>query len=278
MTRPLGIATVFFIGAAVCSVAHAQQSFGDRFFAHNYTMSALQPSWPTPLVESEPRLTQYYRFAFSNEYTPARTQTVNYGNNRGGGIVAWNRLEFDWLPPSYIQHNSTAADGFGDTSALMKLRIVSANAEHGNYIATFLLSHTFASSPHNGALTDSWTPTLAGGIGFFKHFDAESSLGGLLPTGKIATQGRSIAWNALVQDHVTRSFWLEIENNATFYFAGSHNGRMQNFITPAAYYVFKRPEWKPQHPFLVFAGGMQIATSAFHTYNHNTIAEMRILF
>ena len=29
---------------------------------------------------------------------------------------------------------------------------------------------------------------------------------------------------------------------------------MQNFITPAAFYVFKRPEWKPQHPFLVFDG------------------------
>lgn len=278
MTRLLGIATVFFIGAAVCSVAHAQQSFRDRFFAHNYTMSALQPTWPTPLVESEPRLTQYYRFAFSNEYTPARTQTVNYGNNRGGGIVVWNRFEFDWLPPSYIQHNSTATDGFGDTSALMKFRIVSANAEHGNYIATFLLSHTFASSSHNGALTDSWTPTLASGIGFLKHFDAETSLGGSLPTGKIAAQGRSITWNALVQDRVTHSFWLEIGNNATFYFAGSHGGKMQNFITPAAYYVFKRPEWKPQHPFLVFAGGMQIATSEFHTYNHNTIAEMRILF
>jgi hypothetical protein len=272
------VVLVSFLGSFFCSVAHAQQSFRERFFAHNSAMAALQPSWPTPLVESDPRLTQYYRFAFSNEYTPTRTQTVNYGNNRGGGIVAWNRVQIDWLPPSYIQYNSTATDGFGDTSALMKFRIVSANAEHGNYIATAILSHTFASSPHNGALTDSWTPTLAGGIGFLKHFDAESSLGGSLPTGKIATQGRTILCNALLQDHVTRAFWLEIENNATFYFAGSHDGKTQNFITPAAYYVFKRPEWKPQHPYLTFAGGMQIATSGFHTYNHNTIAEMRILF
>lgn len=265
--------------AVVCSTAaSAQQSFSQRFFAHNYAMTALQPSWPTPIVESEPRLTQYYRFAFSNEYTPARTQTVNYGNNRGGGIVAWNRVEVDFLPPSYVQHNSVAPDGFGDTAALVKYRIASGNAGHGNFIATAILNHTFATSPHNGALTDSWNPTIAGGIGFLKHFDAESTLGGALPTGKIAAQGRSIVWNALVQDHIARAWWLEVENNATFYFAGSHDGKMQNFVTPAAHYVYKRPDWKPEHPYLVFTAGMQIATSAFHTYNHNTIAELRILF
>jgi hypothetical protein len=260
------------------TAASSQQSFKERFFAHNAAMTALQPSWPTPLVESEPRLTQYYRFAFSNQYTPAGTQTVNYGNGRGGGIVAFNRIEVDVLPPGYIQHNSTAEDGFADMAALMKFRIASGNAEHGNYIVTALLGHTFASSQHNGALTDTWTPTLAGGIGFLRHFDVESSLGGSLPTGKIATQGRTIAWNALVHDHVSTHVWLELENNATFFFAGSHDGKMQNFITPAGFYVFKRAAWKPSHPFLVFAEGMQIATSGFHTYNHNLISEMRVLF
>jgi len=264
--------------APATTAAPAPQSFKDRFFAHNNDMAALQPSWPTPLVESDPRLTQYYRFAFSNQYTAARTQTVNYGNSRGGGIIAWNRIQIDWLPPSYIQHNSSAADGFGDTAALVKYRIVSGNAEHGNYILTALLNHTFASSPRNGAATDSWNPTLAGGIGFLRHFDVETSLGGSMPTGKIATQGRSIAWNALLHDHLSQHVWLELENNATFYFAGSHDGKMQNFVTPAAFYIFKRTEWKPTHPFLVFTSGMQIATSGFHTYNHNWISEMRILF
>ena len=264
--------------AAFTAAAPAQQSFKERFFAHNDAMTALQPSWPTPLVESEPRLTQYYRFAFSNEYAAVGTQTVNYGNGRGGGIVAFNRIEIDYLPPGYIQHNSTAADGFGDTAALMKFRIASGNAEHGNFIATALLSHTFASSPRNGAATDSWNPTLAGGIGFLRQFDVETSLGGAMPTGKIAAQGRSIAWSVLVHDHVSPHVFLELENNATFYFAGSHDGKMQNFITPAAFYIFKRKEWKPTHTFLVFDGGMQMATSGFHTYNHNLISEMRILF
>lgn len=268
-----------------CAIAGTAQqpnknpTFSERFFGHNAAMAALQPTWPTPLVETDPRLTQYYRFAFSNQYAAAGTQTVNYGNARGGGIVAWNRLEFDFLPPPYIQHNSTAVDGFGDCSVFIKARIVSANAEHGNYILTASGSHTFATgSAKNGALTDSWTPQLAGGIGVTKHIDVESSLSGNMPTGKIATQGRTIVWNALAQDHLSEHVWLELENNATFYFSGSHDGKMQNFITPAVFYVLKNKEWKPAHPFLVFCGGMQIATSGFHTYNHSTIAEMRILF
>ena len=260
-------------------LASPQQSYEEHFFAHNAAMADLQPSFPTPVVEADPRLVQYYRFAFSHEYAPTGTETVNFGNNRGGGIIAWNRAEFDFTPPSYTQHNSTAANGFGDFAAQMKYRIASGNANHGNFIVTALLSHTFATgSGKNGALTDTWVPTIAGAKGFLKHYDVETSLCGTMPTGKIATQGRSIAWNSLVHDHLTRTIWLELEDNSTFYYAGGHDGMMQNFVTPAVFYFFRRKEWQPTHPFLVFDSGMQIATSGFHTYNHNLISEMRILF
>jgi len=260
-------------------VADAQDTFKERFIAHNYSMAALQPSWPTPLVEPDPRLSQYVRFSFSKEYAPAGTETVNYGNGRGIGVLGWNRFQFDYYQPAYIQHNSSAHDGFGDTSVLAKYRIASGNSEHGNFIVTAILSHRFATgSYNNGAATDSWSPTLAGGIGFLKRFDVESSLGGSMPTGKIAAQGRSIGWNSLVQEHTTSHVWLELEDNATFHFAGDHDGKMQNFVTPAAFYILRRKEWEPAHPFLVFDSGMQIATSGFHTYNHNLISEMRILF
>jgi hypothetical protein len=53
---------------------------------------------------------------------------------------------------------------------------------------------------------------------------------------------------------------------------------MQNFVTPAVFYVFRSKEWEPTHPFFILDGGMQIATSAFHTFNHNLISEARILF
>jgi hypothetical protein len=267
--------SVFLLGAYSVS---AQQSYAARFSAHNTEMNALQPAFITPLVAADPRLIQYARFSTSHEYTAVGTETVSYGNARGGGIIAGNRLEFDWMPPAYIEHNSAAADGFGDTSTVVKYRIASGNAEHGNFEVAAILNHCFATGSHkNGAATDSFGPTLAGGYAY-RRFDVISALGGTMPTGKIAAQGRSIAWNSLVQAHASKHVWFEVEDNATYYFAGAHDGRMQNFITPAAFYMVRRSEWKPTHPFLIFDGGMQIATSSFHSYNHNLISEVRVLF
>jgi hypothetical protein len=263
---------------AGASAAQAQQSFYQRFRANNSSMPALQPSFVTPLVEPDPRLIQYLKASFSNEYSAAGTRTVNYGNSRGGGVIVAHRVELDYMPPSYIQHNSSAVDGLGDTSVLAKVRIVSGDAEHGNFAVAAILSHCFATGTYkNGAATDSFGPTMAAGYAF-RRFDVQSSLGGTMPTGKIAEQGRSIAWNALAQAHATPHLWFEVENNATYYFSGSHDGKMQNFVTPAAFYVVRRKEWKPTHAFFIFDTGMQIATSGFHTYNHNLISEMRILF
>ena len=241
-------------------------------------MTALQPSFVTPLIEPDPRLIQYVKASFSSEYTAAGTQTVSYGNGRGGGVIVARRVELDYMPPSYIQHNSSAVDGLGDTSVLAKVRIASGNAERGNFAVAAILSHCFAIGAYkNGAATDSFGPAVAAGFAF-RRFDVQSSLGGTMPTGKIAEQGRTIAWNALTQAHATPHLWFEVENNAMYYFSGSHDGKMQNFATPAAFYVVRRKEWTPTHAFFIFDTGMQIATSGFHTYNHNLVSEMRILF
>lgn len=265
------------LAAGVC-LAPAQESAYVRFRAANHTAAEVQPALATPLVAADPRLVQYVRLSVSHEYAPAGTETVSYGNGRGGGVIVANRFEFDWMAPAYIQHNSSAADGFGDTSLVGKVRIASGNAQHGNFDVAAILAHCFATGSHkNGAVTDSFTPTLVAGRAY-RRFDAILSLGGTLPTGKIAAQGRSIAWNSLVQAHATKKAWFEVENNATYYFAGSHDGKMQNFVTPAAFYVLRRKDWSPTHSFLVFDCGMQIATSGFHTYNHNLIAETRFMF
>lgn len=260
------------------SLPSSQPTTAEQFFAHNSKMTRLQPALITPVMTADPRLIQYARFSVSHQYTAAGTETVSYGNGRGGGVIVGNRLEFDWMPPAYIQHNSTALDGAADTSVLGKVRIASGNAEHGNFDVAAMLANCFATGSHkNGAATDSFTPTVAAAKAFGK-FDAISALGGTLPTGKIATQGRTVNWNSLVQMHANRHVWLEVEDNATFYFAGSHDGKMQNFILPAAFYVARGSEWKSTHPFFIFDAGMQIATSRFHTYNHNLIAETRIIF
>ncbi|HMG84267.1 MAG TPA: hypothetical protein VK574_00905 [Terracidiphilus sp.] len=262
--------------AAISSIGmRAQQSFSE----HNSAMASLQPAFITPLVAPDPRLVQYDRFSASHEYTAAGTETVNYGNGKGGGIIAGKHFELDFIPPPYVQHNSSADDGFGDTSALVKYRIASGNAEHGNFAVAAILGHCFATGSHkNGATTDSYSPALTAGYAFRRRFDVISSLGGTLPTSKINSQGRSIAWNALAQAHATPHIWFELENNSTFYFAGSHDGKIQNFVTPAAFYVVRQKGWKPTHPFFIVDTGMQIATSGFHTYNHNLITEVRVLF
>jgi len=278
---PIRLNSKFSVVAAIAlcaSTVFAQQSMTQSFFAHNSRMTALQPALITPLVAPDPRLMQYAKFSFANQYTSAGTQTVNFGNSRGVGLIAGNRIEFDVIPPPYIQHNSKAMDGFGDFSTLAKYRIASGNAEHGNFEVTALLSRCIATGSYkNGALTDSFNPGLAFGK-TIRRFDVISSLGGMLPTGKISQQGRTIVWNEVLQMHSTRAIWFEVENNAAFYLGGSHDGKMQNFITPAAFYVIRRKEWKPTHPFFILDGGMQIATSGFHNYNHNLISEMRVIF
>ena len=265
----------FLIGSGATS---AQQSALERFRSNNSRMTALQPSLITPLVAPDPRLVQYAKLSFANQYTPSGTQTVNFGNSRGAAVIVGNRFEFGLVPPPYIQHNSKAMDGFGDLSTSVKYRIASGNAEHGNFQITAMLARCFATGSHqNGAPTGSFTPTLATAYAFHR-FDVISSLGGTLPTGKIAVQGRTIAWNEVVQMHATRHIWLEAENNATFFEGGSRDGKMQNFVTPTAFYVIRGKDWKPTHPFFILDSGMQIATSGFHTYNHNLISEARILF
>lgn len=275
------ISTVFipliFVTAEIGHIS-AQQTFMERFTAHNRTMSAKQPSFITPLVGTDPRLVQYTKFSVAHQYTSTGTETVNYGNNRGTGIIVGDRFEFDFIAPPYVQHNSAADDGFGDTAVLAKYRIASANKEGGNYDVAFALGHCFATGSHkNGASTDSFSPTLAGGYGF-RRFDVLSSVGGTLPTGKIATQGRTIAWNTISQAHLKPHVWFEIGDNATYLVGGSHDGKMQNFVTPAAFYIIRGKNWKATHPTYIVDGGMQIATSGFHTYNHNLITEVRMLF
>jgi hypothetical protein len=277
----LKIISALALAAAVAAgarLAPAQESAYERFRANNHTAAEVQPSLVTPLVAADPRLVQYERLSFSSQRTSTGTRTTSYGNGRGAGVIVANRFEFDWMAPAYIQHNSSAADGFGDTSLVGKVRIASGNAQHGNFDVAAILAHCFATGSYkNGAVTDSFTPTLAAAYAF-RRYDAIFTLAGTLPTGKIAAQDRSIAWNSLVQAHVTKKAWFEVENNATYYFAGSHDGKMQNFVTPAAFYVLRRKDWSPTHSFLVFDCGMQIATSGFHTYNHNLIAETRFMF
>jgi len=272
----ISLALVAACVAGPCAAA-AQQPAYERFRANNATMAALQPAWMGPLIQTDSRLSQALRLSVSNSYAP--NQTVNYGNGHGIAIIAGNRLQLDFMQPAYVQNNSAKLkDGFGNAEAQVKVRVASGNAEHGNYAVTAILARSFTpGSQEFGALSGTWCPKL--GLGrAWGRFNLQTVMNGVLPTGKVTAQGRAIEWNTTAQIHPNAHVWLDVEENATFNKGGPVDGKMQNFLTPAAFYMVRRKDWKPTHAMVVFDAGMQIATSGFHFYNHNLISEARILF
>lgn len=241
-------------------------------------MTALQPTWMGPLMQSDARLSQSVRLSVSNANAPG-AQLIGYGNNHGISVIVASRFQFDFDPPSYFRnHSSEMTDGFGNAGVQVKYRIASGNAQHGNFAVSAMLFHGFAPrSYQNGMLTAYDSPKLASGIAFGR-FNLQSALGGLLPYGNIAVQGRAIDLDVTAQVQPNPHIFLDIENNATFNIGGQFDGKTQNFITPAAFFVVRRKDWPPNHSAIVFDAGMQIATSRFYCYNHNLVSEMRILF
>lgn len=260
-----------------CAVA-AQQSFYERLRSNNASMAAVQPTWMGPLIQSDGRLGQSVRFSVSNANFGG-TRTLNYGNGKGIAMIVDRRFQIDLDPPSYFKnHSSTKEDGFGNVGTQVKYRITSGNAQHGNYAVSAVLYHAFEPRVYqNLMLTSYYVPSIAAGKAFGR-IAVLQNLGGFLPTGKIAQQGRAIEWSSTAQMHVTKDSWVDVEDNATFFHAGPFDGKTQNFVTPAAFYMIRRKEWKPEHASVVFATGMQIATSNFHYYNHNLVTEMRLIF
>jgi hypothetical protein len=242
-----------------------------------------QPAWAVPLVTTYTGLFQVARIDVLRQVAPALTDTWNYGNSKGfNAIIPHTNVEVDVNMPSYIEHNTKAKDGAGDFSMLGKYRLASGNAKHGAYVVSVWALMTFPTGSYkNGSPNASVAPTIGGGKGF-GNFDVQSTLGITLPTGSAAvnTSGRPIAWNTAAQYKIGKLFWPEIESNATFYHNGTNNGKMQEFITPGLL-IGKcglHPSDKRSRPGLAFGAGMQIATSQFHTYNHELIMTARWIY
>ena len=263
--------------ASTCAVS-AQQSFYQNLRGNNASMTEVQPTWMGPLIQSDGRIGQAIRFSVSNA-SFSGTRTINYGNGKGISLIVDRRFQIDLDPPSYFRnHSSTQKDGFGNAATQLKYRIASGNAAHGNFAVSAVLYHAFAPRVYqNLMLTSFYCPSISAGKAFGR-FAMLENVGGFLPTAKIAQQGRAIEWNSTAQMHMTRYSWIDVEDNAMFFRAGPFDAKTQNMITPAAFYMIRRKEWKPEHASVVFASGMQIATSGFHYYNHNLVTEMRVIF
>ena len=262
----------------LCCSAQAQQSLYQSIRLHNVSMGEVQPTWMTPLMQSDARLGQAIRMSVSNQ-TLAGNHVLVYGNGRGISMIAGRRFQFDMNPPSYFRnHSSAAPDGFGNASTQVKYRIVSGNAEHGNFAVSAVLYHAFGQRIRQNALESSYyAPFITAGKGFGR-FAVISNIGGFLPTSKIDRQGRAVEWNTTAQFHASAHTWFDIEENVASFHAGPFDGMTQNFVTPAAFVSIRRKRWKPEHAYLVFAAGEQVATTRFNLWNHNLVTEMRIVY
>jgi hypothetical protein len=264
----------------------APSGFFNQWSVRTSAIQSKQPGWAVPLVTTYTGLFQVLRTDFVRQVTPTHTDTWNLDNSKALNFIPWNHTEFAIDLPPFIKHNlpapASSKDGFGDFSFLAKYRIASGNATHGAYtLSAWALATIPTGSYKNGSTNASVQPNLGGGKGF-GNFDVQSTIGATLPTGTpaITASGRPILWNTAAQYHIGKLFWPEIESNSTFYKGGANDGKTQEFLTPGII-IGKcglHPADPKSRPGLAFGAGMQIATSHFHTYNHELVLTTRWIF
>src|SRR5215469_8773428 len=109
-----------------------------------------QPGWVTPLVTVTPRLEQELRYDQFWESSAKGAWLDSYGGGKGLELIPMQNVEVIIGIPAYQVHSSPKlADGFADESLLVKYRLLSANAEHGDYIVTAFLGVTLPTGNNN---------------------------------------------------------------------------------------------------------------------------------
>jgi len=237
---------------------------------------AEQPHWITPLVTVTPRLEEEFRFDFFHQEQSGGARTDVYGAGKGLELIPARRVEIILGVPAYFVHRpAPGLDGWGDTSFLVKYRLLSSNEERKNYILTvFFAASVPTATRGNGAGHTIFTPTLAAGKGW-GHFDVQSTFGVTIPSGALGRLGSPLTWNTAFQYRGLRKLWPELEVNSTFWPNGSRRGKNQVFLTPGLV-VGRLRLWKRAG--LTLGAGMQIATTRFHPYNHNWVLSIRVPF
>jgi hypothetical protein len=262
------------------SFVNAQDGFFSSWEDRVRTTLAEQPGWAVPVVTPSSALVQLFRSDVVRQITPTATTTWNYGNSKGLDLVPWYKTELDIALPPYVQHDSSKVkDGFGDFTMQLKYRIAAANEQHGSYSVSVSLTGSVPTGSYkNGSPDASIAPAVHAGKGFGK-FDLQSSLSAILPTADTAALGRPLTWNVVAQYRVAKIFWPEIENNATYFHGGPHDGKTQDFITPGLMIHKIKFESDPSNRLAIsFGTGLQIAASHYHQFNHAVIGTARVAF
>ena len=256
--------------------ASAQDGYFSEWFDRVDKTQSEQPHWITPLQTVTPRLEEELRYDQLWQNNAKGVTTDNYDGGKGLELIPFEHVEVILNMPPYIAHNNPAVrDGFGDISFLVKYRLLSGNEQHGKYILSAFLGWSVPTGEYkNGALHAVITPTIAYGKGF-GNFDLQGTFGIGFPTADTKIVGRNYLWNNTFQYRLFRKLWPEVELNSTFFQNGPNRGNQQNFVTPGL--VLGRFRlWRRVG--LTFGGGYQIASTHFHTNNHNAIFSIRMPF
>ncbi len=258
------------------SLASAQQGYLSNWFERVGQTKEEQPHWVTPVATTTPRLEEEYRY---DQVWPTNNKgitTNNYDGGKGLELIPFEKVEvIISTPPYLVHHNPAVRDGFGDASFLVKYRLLSANESQGNYILTAFLGWSLPTGQYsNGARHAVITPTIAYGKGI-RRFDLQGTFGIAMPTADTQALGRTYLWNNAFQARVWRKLWPEIELNSAFFQDGKNDGQRQNFVTPGLV-IGRLPLWGRAG--LTVGAGYQIATTHFHTTNHNAILSLRVPF
>jgi hypothetical protein len=247
---------------------------------------ASQPIWAAPLVMATPRVVELFRFDTSVARVRNGVELDNYGLGRGLSLVPNETTQVSLGIPAYDIRTGGRApgSGFADLPFItVKERLVSANAQNGDYIVTAFLG---GSAPTGIALyTDNAymiSPGLYAGKGWGR-FDIQGSIGGSFPVAGQTNIGNAMVSNLVFQYHVGSIFWPEIEFNNTYWFDGVRKGKSQTFMTVglllSRFHLFGRFN-------LSVGGGYQFAlTPAFVTkpvvtpvYAHAWVTTFRFIF
>jgi Putative MetA-pathway of phenol degradation len=265
------------VGARQAAAQDEDAGFFDQWFARERVDRALaeQPHWPAPVFTGSPRLEEMFVYDISRQDT-AKGDVTNFGGTKGLLLIPSEHTNLVISPPPYLVHKNPAnRDGFGDAAFLLRYRISASNEQHGNYVVTALVGGSIPTGSYtNGAAHAVVTPTIGAGKGWGK-FDIQSTLGVGIPTRDMNRLGTPIVLNTAFQYQSVKKLWPELDVNMTFFPNGPKVGNKQVFLSPGL--MVGRFHLGGRLGFAV-GGGIQIAVTHFHTFNHNIVLTVRFPF
>ena len=265
---------IVIIGLMTSTRAFAQDAGSPRWLERASITRAKQPDWVTPLITASANLEEAGIYDVSRKIPANGNPLVTAGSNRGIQFVPFGAFQITFAATPYQFHNDAhVKDGFGDTQFAFKYRVASSNIKHKDFaisIATGISVPT--GSYENGQHSGTITPIVLGEKGW-GPFNVQSTLGIQIPLSDTHLTGQQYTSNTAFQYRLAKRLWPELEVNAMGYKGGPSDGKKQTFLTPGLF-VGRFPVNRNMG--LTFGVGMQIATTRYHSYNHNLLFSVRI--